>query len=202
MAFLSEDYKEPITSNYLKLEEGENVIRILGSFESGEGCMGMEYWKQNGEKKKPIRYSKDLPAPLDDLEETDDYGNLKMPTFFWAIPVYNVLGNKVQIFQITQKTIRTYILGLARNKKWGDPKEYNIVITKTKENGKTSYSVTPEPKEKLDQTVLDQYKAMNINWAAYMKSEDPFKESQSHEVSSADIANDAAEALEGGVEPF
>ena len=192
MGFLPNDYKEPVTSNYMKLELGDNTVRILGSFQDGSACMGMEYWKQNGDKKKPVRYEKGLPVPLNDLEEYDDYGNLKMPSFFWALPVYNVGAEKVQILQITQKSIRQGIETLTNNPKWGDPKEYNIVITKTKEGGKTSYSVISEPKEKLDAEVFKQYKALNINWTEFMKSEDPFKKV---EVSSEQIAQEAEKAL-------
>lgn len=197
MAFLPENYKEPVTSSYMKLEEGDNTIRILGSFEDDTAIMGLEYWKTIDGKKKPFRVTKDVRVPISELEDLDDYGNLKMPAFFWAVPVWNVQAEKVQILEITQKTIRQAIEGLARNKKWGDPKEYDVVITRTKEGGKTSYSVTPDPKEKLDSKIMEQYKALNINMLALFEGGNPFASQQAEEndYSSEDIAEDVAKAL-------
>ena len=174
MSFISHDYKEPVTSNYVTLEEGENTVRLLGSFEEGTAVMGQEYWKTIEGKRQPKRLRKDEAAIISDLEDVDDNGNLKMPTFFWAIPVYNVNVERIQILKITQKTIRQAILALVSNKKWGDPSHYNIVIKKTEENGKTSYTVTPEPKETLDGEILEKFKNMSLDMEAYLDCKDPF----------------------------
>lgn len=194
MSFLPVDYKEPVTSSYMKFEDGDNTFRILGSFEDDTAIMGFEYWKNVDGKKKPFRVTRDTSVPITELEELDDYGQLKMPVFFWALPVWNVQAEKVQILEITQKTIRQAIESLARNKKWGDPKEYDIVVARTKEGGKVSYSVTPDPKEKLDSKVLDQYKALNINILALFEGGNPFQ-STVDEFDSNKIADEVMEAI-------
>ena len=40
MGFLPKNEREPVTSNYMRFEKGENVFRVLSS-----AIVGMEYWK-------------------------------------------------------------------------------------------------------------------------------------------------------------
>ena len=55
--FPSEDYKLPITSNYMKFLEGDNTFRVLSS-----SIVGWEYWNIEG---KPVRNRE----PFDDMPE-------------------------------------------------------------------------------------------------------------------------------------
>lgn len=171
--FLPADYKEPVTGNYMKLEEGDNSFRVLGS-----SIQGWEYWKTIDKKKKPIRVTKETKIPMDELEELDEDGNLKMPSFFWAFPVWNYAAQRVQILEITQKTIRQPMGVFVRNPKWGDPKGYDFIITKVKENGRTSYAVATNPPEKMDPEIKKAADATKIDLEAMYRGEDPFKTSE------------------------
>lgn len=179
--FLPEDYKLPETSNYMKFEDGANTFRILSS-----AIIGMEFWKQTEDGKKPIRRKMDEHISLDELEIDKD-GNLIMPKHFWAFVVYNRKAEKVQILEITQKGIQKAIKSLIDSPKWGNPKEYDITITREGAGFDTEYSVMPEPKEELDKGIAKLYKDMGINLEALYKGDDPFTNT-----SSSDLAQEVA----------
>jgi hypothetical protein len=159
MSFLPANYKEPVVSNYMRFEKGDNRFRILS-----HAIIGWEWWEdgENGSR-KPFRVRMDGVVP----SGTDT-------KHFWAFPVYNYQDEKVQILEITQKGIQRSIKALAQNVKWGDPKEYDIVVTRTGDGMETEYNTVPEPKEKLDDKIWELYESMEINTEALYDSGDPF----------------------------
>ena len=178
--FLASDYKIPTTSRYMRWNQGENRFRILGSFTNDTAIMGMEYWKNTPEGgRKPIRVAMGINIPIADLEENDK-GELDIPKHFWAMPVYNHNEGLVQILEITQKTIMNAIKDLSKNKKWGNPADYDIVVTKTGEKFETKYTVVPDPKETLGEDIQAKIKATKINIVALFSGDDPFKENLEH----------------------
>ncbi len=163
MQFLPKNYKEPITSNYMKFADGANPFRVLSS-----ASIGFVWWEDTKDGgRKPIRVKTEDEIP----SETAMLDGIK---HFWAFVVWNFNDERVQILEVTQVTIREGIKALVVNAKWGDPKEYNIVVLKKGEGMETKYQVTPEPKEKLDKVILEKYKGMNINLEALFGGEDPF----------------------------
>ena len=164
MTFLPENYKEPETSNYMRFKEGENTFRILS-----DAIIGWKWWidNKNGNR-KPIRVKTEDEIVLGEI---DDPQKIK---HFWAFVVYNFDAEKIQILEITQATVRKPIKALSQNTKWGDPKNYNIVVVKTGEGMDTEYQVTPEPKEKLNSEIIKKYENMEINLDALFEDEDPF----------------------------
>jgi hypothetical protein len=171
MPFLPEDYKEPVMSNYMSFEEGDNTFRVLD-----ESIIGWEYWTKDD---RPVRVNEFDNIPLGDVKE-GKYGlNL---SFFWAFPVYNFDAGRVQILVVKQKTVRQGMLTYIKNKKWGDPKSYNFVVTRIKEGDKTSYLVSVDPKEELDKKIVEKYKEMNLDMKTWFKGEDPFKGIKQDEV--------------------
>lgn len=178
--FMPEDYKVPSTSRYMKFSAGANKFRILGSFNDQTAIMGMEYWKSTTDGgRKPIRVIMGTPIPITELEEKED-GELDMPKHFWALPVYNYQEGMMQILEITQKTIMNAIKDLSRNKKWGNPAEYDIVVTKTGEKFETKYTVMPDPKEEMSDAVKEAKKSTKINIVALFSGDDPWKVDEEH----------------------
>jgi hypothetical protein len=172
--FISDDYKVPSTSRYMKFQAGENRFRILGSFTDETAIMGMEYWKTTAEGgRKPIRVAMGVQIPITELEE-NDRGELDMPKHFWALPIYNYQDGMLQILEITQKQVMNGIKDLAKNKVWGNPKDYDLVVTKTGEKLKTKYSVVANPKEPVSETIKEAQKATKINIVALFSGDDPF----------------------------
>lgn len=177
MAFLSDDYKVPTQSRYMKWNEGENRFRILGSFENGTAIMGYEYWvSRDGGGRMPVRVKMGTTIDTSKLEVDPKTGKKDLPSHFWALPVYNWMEDKIQILEIKQKTIMEAIKNLARNKKWGDPENYDITVNKNVDSGKVTYNVVPEPKEELPEEILKKISDTPINIKALFTGDDPFTE--------------------------
>ena len=171
--FLPTNYKIPEESNYMRFGQGENIFRVLSS-----AIVGMEYWKttkddSGKEIRRPVRVKMGVSVDINELDK-DKKGELIMPKHFWAFVVWNRNAEKVQILEITQSGIRKKITALINSKAWGDPKEYDITITREGEGWDTEYSVMPNPKEKIDAGIVRLAKDLNINLEALFEGQDPF----------------------------
>ena len=105
----SESYDIPSTSRHMKFEEEDNAFRILGAFSEKTAIQGVLYWKTVDGKRKPVRLKKNedgaFPSvPVNDLE-INKFGEVDTPKYFWALPVWNYQEKKIQILEISQKTI-------------------------------------------------------------------------------------------------
>lgn len=181
--FIEPDYKVPSSSGYMKFQEGENRFRILGSFLDKTAIRGVEYWVTDSEgNRKPKRLVEGTPVPVEELEENPQTGEIEVPKYFWAFPVFNYADKKIQILEISQKTIINAVRNLAGNAKWGNPIEYDIVVVRSKENGKTTYSVTPDPKEKVAEEIINALSATPIRIEALFEGVDPYLNNVSEEL--------------------
>ncbi len=167
--FLPENYEVPEKkSGYMKFDQGENTFRVLGS-----AITGYEFWADTAEGgRKPLRFKMDQKFTEADLQGA----KLEDGKHFWAFPVWNYVAGKVQILEVTQSTIQKAIKALVANAKWGDPKEYDLVVTKKGEKKETEYQVTPNPKEELPEEIKKLYRDTYINLDALFLSENPFEE--------------------------
>jgi hypothetical protein len=170
--FPTENYEVPKgQSNYMRFQEGINRFRVLSS-----AIVGYEYFTQDN---KPVR-SKDAPETIPSDIKKD--GKVK---HFWAFAVWNYQVSKnekgehvgaVQVLEITQNTIMKPMMALINNSKWGNPKKYDIAITKTGEGLDTEYTTQAEPPiGEPEQEIKDAYGKININLEALYDGEDPFK---------------------------
>jgi len=168
--FLPEGTEIPqAPSNYMKLEEGENVIRALSSV-----VIGYEYWTGEEKDRKPVRV-KDFDEVPDEFKNNKD--NRNNAKYFWAFVVYNFETKSIQILEVKQKGIMSGIERLTKNAKWGNPKDYNLIINKVKTGSEprdVEYNVMPEPKEKLEADILKRYSEMTIDLGALFTGDDPF----------------------------
>lgn len=185
-SFLPESYKLPITQgNYTKLQDGENNIRILSS-----AIIGYEYWNTDN---KPVR-SKEYPKETPNIRLDKD-GNPTRIKHFWAFVIWNYETKALQVMEVTQKTIMEGIKALVDNAKWGDPKTYDITITKSGEGLDTSYNVVPNPKEELDENVKMAHSDIEIDLEALYTGGDPF-------VKSGSISAESEEVIQEEDSPF
>lgn len=169
MTFLPDEYEVPQKAgSYMKFMDGVNRLRILNS-----PILGWEYWKTEADgTRKPVRKrmtDKIITADVEDEEQVKH---------FWAMPVFNYQEEKVQILEITQKSIQKAIKALAKDKDWGTPLGYDLVVTKTGQKLETEYQVQPKPAKPLDSAITKQYQSMNINLNALYEGEDPFKSTE------------------------
>ena len=160
MSFLSKDYKEPVTSNYVKLAKGDNKLRIVS-----DPIMGWEYWTEEKGKRKPNRVRTREEVPSDAWNDEDN-----RPKFFWAMGAWSYEANKAQLWEVTQATIRKTLTSLFNDENWGDPKNYDLVIERDGDGFDTVYTIKPVPPAKF----AHDKKLVTINLEALFTGDDPF----------------------------
>ncbi len=160
MKFLPDTYEAPkATGGYMKLEEGENRIRILTA-----PILGWEDWTS---EKKPVRFRFD--------EKPDQPLNPSRPVkHFWTVIVWNYKAATIQILHLTQATIRKRIEELSQDSEWGMPFLYDLKIYKSGEGVDTEYSINPVPHKPIDAAIQEAFKAKPINLEALFDGGDPF----------------------------
>lgn len=158
-AFISDEVAAGGASSYLKLEKGENKLRIIS-----KPVAGWIEWVD----KVPHRFT------LDEQPETTDEEN--PPKKFLAMAVIDHEDGQVKIWEVTQKSIIKAIKALAENPDWGNPFTYDITVTKTGEDLKTKYVVTPSPKKPLAKELVKAAQARPCNLLALFEGEDPWEE--------------------------
>lgn len=158
--FPEEDYKLPETSNYMKFIEGENPFRVLSS-----AIVGYEYFNKDN---KPIRSKEAFEITPSDIKKD---GTVK---HFWAFVVWNYNSKKIQILELTQKGIMKTIQAYIKNPKWGNPRGYDFIVSKTGSGLDTEYATSVNPKDEINAEIVEKYNAMNVNLEALYEGADPF----------------------------
>ena len=155
--------------NYMKLQPGANQFRIVGSGDDGGFIQGMLGWSTNDEgKRQPHRWRVDEDAPRT-FEER--------PKEFFAMLVWNYKESRIQILELTQKRLKEDLLALASDKEdWGDPRKYDITITKSGEGLDTTYAMTPKPHKKRSDEINEAVKNLKANLTALYDGGDPFED--------------------------
>ena len=165
--FLPADEKIPNNSPYLKFQEGANKFRVLSS-----AITGYEYWTNDN---KPVR-SKTPFRHHENGKLNPKTGQVDMK-YFWAFSVFDYADKKVKILEITQKGIQQKIMNLTKNEDWGNPKGYDLTVTRSGTGMDTEYDVMPSPAKDLPTEAAEQFASMNINLEALYSGENPFGES-------------------------
>jgi hypothetical protein len=167
MSFLPTGYTRiPTNSDYMKFKDGENTFRVLSS-----AVIGYEYWNTQN---KPVRSRERWDSIPDDIRLEKD-GKPKI-NHFWAFVVWNYEESRVQLLEVTQKSVQSQMKAYVDNARWGDPKMYDITVTKSGAMFDTEYqTVANPPIAPADQKILDAYakKPVNLN-ALFDTDGDPF----------------------------
>lgn len=184
--FLPNDYEIPVSaSKYTKLKDGIPTpkdpnqvvtrLRILSS-----PIIGWERWADNVERidgstgRGPIRGKN-----KEDLDPQFGMGGDKGWKHFWAMTVWNVDAKCIQVWNITQKTIMSSLKAVAASDDWGNPKDFDILITRIKtgsEAKNVDYTLMPTPKKELSKEILEAYEEVNVDLERLFDSQNPFSE--------------------------
>lgn len=171
MSFLPEGYELPKSNSgnghYLKLQQGDNKIRILSN-----PIVGYVYWSKED---KPIRLGNAPDFTPFDLRTTlTKWGKPESVKHFWALHVYDFVANRVAILEITQSVIQEGIIKLLQDDDWGDPRNYNIKISKTGQGTDTKYAVIPTLPSPMSPDVSAAIASTPVNLNALFCGSDPF----------------------------
>jgi hypothetical protein len=151
--FKEQDSTIPNTSNYLKLVEGTHKFRILGS-----AIVGWEFFN---EENKPVRSRE----PFDETPNIKTGGDVKK---FWMFPVYNYDADRIQLLEVSQKSIQGQMKDYIDNPDWGTPEkgevfEYDFtIIRKGTTKNDTEYKVITSPHE-IAETMLGRDASEKVN---------------------------------------
>jgi hypothetical protein len=182
MTFLPDGYKSVPQSNgrYMKLQDGPNKIRILSS-----AIVGFEYWNTGG---KPVR-SKDRPQGIPSDIRYDDKGQPEKIKHFWAFVVWDYREKAVKVLELTQIRIMNSIKALVDNQDWGDPKQFDLTITRSGEGLNTDYLVQPSPHKDLPLEIANASASESVRLEALYEGGDPFA-SKEEQVNPDDVKID------------
>jgi hypothetical protein len=155
--FIGEDSLSSGTSRYMKLEKGDNQLRVVS-----KPITGWIEWID----KKPIRSAIDAEPEASDDENP--------PRKFLAMVVLDKADDQVKILDLTQQSVIKAMRALANNPEWGSPFTYDLNIQRTGEDFKTKYTVTPSPKKALSKEIVKEITETYCNLEALFEGEDPW----------------------------
>lgn len=159
MSFLPENYEAPKSGgSYMKLQDGENKIRILS-----KPILGYIDWKDN----KPMRFRMDN-KPLASVDPK------KPVKHFWAFVIWNYATEQIEIMEVTQRGIQKSIETLSKDEEWKSPYFYDLKITRKGEGMDTEYFVNPSPHKYVGDYVVDQFAEKPCYLEALFDGADPF----------------------------
>lgn len=168
-SFLPEGYSVPTASgDYIKFPKGAPTkkMRILTA-----PVLGYEYFNIHN---KPVR-SVTMPSAIpQDLGINKSTGQPNSINHFWAMVVWDYEDKKIAIWSITQKTVQTSIMNLFMDEDWGDARDFDLKVTRTDANDKTTYSVIPGNKKPVDNAILESFNSTPVNLHALFTGQNPF----------------------------
>lgn len=147
----------------MPLAEGSVKFRVMSP-----AIVGFEGWGEKEGKPSPIRWTtQDAPPFGPDGKE---------PKYFWAFIIWNYELEQLQIMAITQKTVRRAMEAYVSNDAWGDPKRYDMVITrKGTKIEDTEYTVVANPHSDVAPEIKEAYEKSTISLEEWRKGNDPFE---------------------------
>lgn len=133
-------YTEPDSkSNYTKLTPGTHRLRVLG-----DAITGWVWWLDTPDGgRKPVRVMENESVPVDTGKDARK---------FIAFPVLNYTTGNIQVWEVTQKSIKSDLLRYEKDEDWGDLTGYDIVVERKGQTLQdTKYTTSPKPKQVLNE---------------------------------------------------
>ena len=158
------NYTPPESSSeggsYTKIKEGEPAkLRILS-----EAIVGYSYWTANNKcHRSELRF-----------ESTPDIREGDKQKHFWAFKVWNYNTSQVEIWEITQASIRDALWGYWKDEEYGDLRNYPLKITRTGKELQTKYSVIAGQIKPLDEEIAAISANTPVNLLALFEGANPF----------------------------
>ena len=185
--FLPKGYTPATTSEFMKLGEGANNIRILSKpligklyWVSPEGVVREKGQGAKGDKPYRIEHTQKLPKEVLELQTKE----------FWAMKVYDYKDESVKILEITQASIIRSLYEFVNDAKWGDLRKYDINIKREGSGMETKYFVMPSPPTPLTNEIIEQSSISEIDLTTLLStvdSTDPFEGMEADEQDIKDV---------------
>lgn len=138
-------------SDFMRLSEGENVVRIMGN-----PIQYFVHWVTSADgSTRKINSPIDTPELVKRLE---DEGYRRQAR--WLVKVLDRSDDTFKLLEIGSQ-IYNGVRGLFNHPKWGKVTQYDVSVVRGPKGTQPLYSVTPNPKESLDASFKDKFVEFN-----------------------------------------
>lgn len=168
------NYIEPAKeTNYLKFTEEKSYLFRILTPKTEVITYFLEFIEPEPKKFKKIVY-KDNGDGISPVGMNTD--PTKQPKLTWCMLIWNRDAQKVQIWEVTQKTIRSYLHSIVSGKIKNDWTKFDIQITKTGKEKETKYNFINGDNEDLTEEEKNQInkELSGIRLQAMEEGKDPF----------------------------
>jgi hypothetical protein len=191
MAFLSKAASAAVSTSgagggYLQLSKLPDGGSVRFAMLSDEPLEFYECWGTCDGASRPFRFDyeptpEDITAEMGDFEPREGRGGPGTADvkFAIAVPVYNYESGKVQVLQITQKSILKELDSISQMEDYEDLLSWDFSISKKGSGLTTEYTVRPVPRKKGSQEHIDaawlESKAEGFDLTRLLTGGNPFK---------------------------
>ena len=167
MAFLSKQASAAVSSTgagggYLQLSKLPDGGSVRFAMLSDEPLEFYECWGSCDGASKPFRFDyeptpEDITAEMGDFEPREGRGGPGTidVKFAIAVPIFSFDTGKVQVLQITQKSILKELDAISQMEDYSNLLEWDMIISKKGSGLTTEYTVRPAPRKKGSQEHVD-----------------------------------------------
>ena len=191
MAFLSKSASANVNGSnsgggYLSLSKLPDGGSVRFALLSDEPLEFYESWGSTNGTNKPFRFDfeptyEDVVAEMGEFEPREGRGGPGTADikFAIAVPIYSYESGKVQVLQITQKSILKELDAISQLEDYSNLLEWDMTISKKGTGLNTEYSVRPMPRKKGSQEFIDaawiEAKAEGFDISRLLQGANPFK---------------------------
>ena len=138
-------------SDFMRLSEGENVVRIMGN-----PIQYFVHWVTSADGS-----TRKINSPIDNPElvkRLEDEGYRRQAR--WLVKVLDRTDDTFRLLEIGSQ-IYNGVRGLFNHPKWGKVTQYDVSVVRGPKGTQPLYNVTPNPKESLEGSFKDKFVAFN-----------------------------------------
>lgn len=179
-AFLPEGYKIPKKSDqFMKLTVGQHKFRIMTAPMMGFVFFAEETDSQGNKTLTPVRRLEEMgnftPEEMIELNaKKNEKGALEGSKYFWVVLLWDYEDKRFKVLEVTQITILDSLMAFYKHPEYGDPRKYDITITRTgTTKNDTEYTVLPSPPKKVSLEIEKAFNELQFNLDALIKNEYP-----------------------------
>ena len=153
--FFDQGHEIPDKRNqFMKFVQGKNRIRFIGNPVSGFVFFGKTKREDGSESVKPYRRREsEGEFSLEEMINRDvrmkPDGEIEGQKYFVMGLVYNYQKEKLQVLEITQKSILKALKSYVESEEYGHPSGYDLTIEKKGDGLNTEYTVVVSPPKPL-----------------------------------------------------
>ena len=157
--FFEEGHEIPEKRNqFMRFQQGANKFRFIGNPISGFLFFGKVEREDGSETVKPYRRPESegeftVEEMINREAKFQSDGEIEEQKYFVMGLVYNYQKQKLQVLEITQKSILKALKSYIRNEEYGHPSGYDITVSKEGEGLKTDYTIVASPPKPLSEEI-------------------------------------------------